>query len=700
MFKKFFFKENENFWDIPKLVLIIINIYWGYMNNSLFIGVAFAGIILFSMYSNYKILFPLSWKKYIFYIFVLISGILFLLFFLGKQQNNLLIYYGNKLPYLAFLFLIEDLFGQKRNDYNFLNKKKLYRKNKNYLKYSQERLESLAFSWPKKYTAVIGFYPRAIYMIFMYISILAIYVQKDMNSGFIPFIFTAIFIFFVLNDINNIRDAKWKEWLIFIVLLTLLSVGTNSLVKFAQYKSQELYAERFAKEYSNSGWFNAFQQNTQIGKVGELSDSQDLLLRVDWDKPVASLLPAAYFNITPNGTQWKSNIFGNKFIPDDSGSRTLPDANMIPLTEIINSNSLSPENTVYIDSAVNLKSEKQQSYKDNKSAILIGTPLKYKRGETALPLPAGTHVILGTDRARVSSFANGSVMYSGYDGEVNIQSLYSDNPYIQLHPPLKTDLAIPKDLIPTIEEVSKQIGIDKQDAVDVKVKKIHDWYYKNFTYTIKFDVNGKEKTISDFLLKDRQGHCEYFASTTSLLLRYVGIPTRYTVGFLVQERHPEEEPGMFWVRQRDAHAWTVYWNGQGWQSLDTTPPMSDDMEDGKNIFSTLNDAIESFKYKVSKIDTSDWLDSTTSKIIFGVLLFIIITTLILTRKRWNKVDKKVEQQISINYPDIEIDFEKEMEEWIKTYPKDKYEPWGIWAKRTENSQVIKLVNSFYGKRYS
>ena len=62
--------------------------------------------------------------------------------------------------------------------------------------------------------------------------------------------------------------------------------------------------------------------------------------------------------------------------------------------------------------------------------------------------------------------------------------------------------------------------------------------------------------MSRFLLRTRSGHCEYFATATVLLLRQLGIPARYAVGYAVHEATGRK----YVVRQRDAHAWCLVWN--------------------------------------------------------------------------------------------------------------------------------------------
>ncbi|MBM3841293.1 MAG: hypothetical protein FJ398_25740 [Verrucomicrobia bacterium] len=73
--------------------------------------------------------------------------------------------------------------------------------------------------------------------------------------------------------------------------------------------------------------------------------------------------------------------------------------------------------------------------------------------------------------------------------------------------------------------------------------------------------------LAAFLLKNRSGHCEYFATATTLLLRQAGIPARYAVGYSVQERR-----GRQWVvRERHAHAWCLAWVSGAWREIDATP---------------------------------------------------------------------------------------------------------------------------------
>jgi transglutaminase-like putative cysteine protease len=74
--------------------------------------------------------------------------------------------------------------------------------------------------------------------------------------------------------------------------------------------------------------------------------------------------------------------------------------------------------------------------------------------------------------------------------------------------------------------------------------------------------------MRNFLLNDRKGYCEQFASAMAMLARVVGIPSRVSVGFL-----PGEQDQDGWkVSIRDMHAWPeLYFANYGWVRFEPTP---------------------------------------------------------------------------------------------------------------------------------
>jgi protein-glutamine gamma-glutamyltransferase len=137
---------------------------------------------------------------------------------------------------------------------------------------------------------------------------------------------------------------------------------------------------------------------------------------------------------------------------------------------------------------------------------------------------------------------------------------------------LGTDLQIPTNEIPALDAVVDELNL-KGKSEEEALKIIGEFFETKFTYRMWQDGDNKEEPsatpLSRFLLKTRAGHCEYFATATVLLLRDIGIPARYAVGYSVHEAGWSG----YVVRQSDSHAWCLVWNDEKkiWQDFDTTP---------------------------------------------------------------------------------------------------------------------------------
>lgn len=103
-----------------------------------------------------------------------------------------------------------------------------------------------------------------------------------------------------------------------------------------------------------------------------------------------------------------------------------------------------------------------------------------------------------------------------------------------------------------------------------KVRALERWLGANTRYSLDApsSPDGVD-AVDHFLFASRLGWCEQVASSLTVMLRSVGIPARFTTGFVTGERHPVS--GRYVVRERDAHAWVeVYFPGVGWQGFDPT----------------------------------------------------------------------------------------------------------------------------------
>ncbi len=104
-----------------------------------------------------------------------------------------------------------------------------------------------------------------------------------------------------------------------------------------------------------------------------------------------------------------------------------------------------------------------------------------------------------------------------------------------------------------------------------KAEGIERYLRTRFGYTLEQLGPPPADPLAHFLFERRAGHCEYFATAMTVMLRTLGIPARYVNGFLAGEYN--EIGGDFIVRASDAHSWVeVYFPEYGWISFDPTPP--------------------------------------------------------------------------------------------------------------------------------
>jgi transglutaminase-like putative cysteine protease len=130
-------------------------------------------------------------------------------------------------------------------------------------------------------------------------------------------------------------------------------------------------------------------------------------------------------------------------------------------------------------------------------------------------------------------------------------------------------LQLPDIIDGRIAALADQITADSKNRYD-KAKAIETFLRSNFGYTLEQNAKGREP-LADFLFNVRQGHCEYFATAMSVMLRTQGIPTRIVNGFHGGEYNDTADVTI--VRERNAHAWVeVYFPGEdAWVTFDPTP---------------------------------------------------------------------------------------------------------------------------------
>jgi hypothetical protein len=195
--------------------------------------------------------------------------------------------------------------------------------------------------------------------------------------------------------------------------------------------------------------------------------------------------------------------------------------------------------------------------------------VRTERRRTALPLPPGATRLTGLAATEATRTGLGLVQ-AAVDGDWIQYGATFGNAILNYDPPAIDDDALPPRERETFARLAAELGLrDLPPAQAVQRVMRH---FAGFRYSLWRDAPPPKGTtaLADFMTRTQSGHCEYFASAATLLLRAAGIPARYATGYAIVEYSELEEAHV--VRARHAHAWTRVWLGDRWVDLDPTPP--------------------------------------------------------------------------------------------------------------------------------
>jgi len=126
------------------------------------------------------------------------------------------------------------------------------------------------------------------------------------------------------------------------------------------------------------------------------------------------------------------------------------------------------------------------------------------------------------------------------------------------------------DLDPEAQQLAMSI-IDGVGSDAERASAIESYLKQNYGYSMSGMTHQRADPVSWFLLREGQGHCEYFAGAMVALLNDLGIPARMVAGFSGGSLSIDEEEAV--IRQANAHAWVEAWVGDDdtWTVFDPTP---------------------------------------------------------------------------------------------------------------------------------
>jgi transglutaminase-like putative cysteine protease len=134
------------------------------------------------------------------------------------------------------------------------------------------------------------------------------------------------------------------------------------------------------------------------------------------------------------------------------------------------------------------------------------------------------------------------------------------NRYLQLPPALDGRVA----------DLARNMAAGEVSAAG-KARTIERRLRTEYGYTLDLPKQEVRDPLTYFLFTRKKGHCEYFASAMTVMLRTQGIPARLVTGFQSGVYNSLTE--LYVIRASDAHSWVEAWlPRRGWTTFDPTPP--------------------------------------------------------------------------------------------------------------------------------
>lgn len=140
-------------------------------------------------------------------------------------------------------------------------------------------------------------------------------------------------------------------------------------------------------------------------------------------------------------------------------------------------------------------------------------------------------------------------------------------------------LQLPENISLRTRQLAAEITAGLETPYD-KAAAITQYLRENIAYveTIEGEPRPGQEVIDWFLFDLKQGFCNYYATAEIVLLRLVGIPARWAIGYAQGELITDEtlpdlggDQLIYNVRHKDAHAWPeVFFPGIGWIEFEPT----------------------------------------------------------------------------------------------------------------------------------
>jgi protein-glutamine gamma-glutamyltransferase len=413
--------------------------------------------------------------------------------------------------------------------------------------------------------------------------------------------------------------------------------------------------------------FDPFQSETQLGRIGRVKASGKIVLRVTPKMGgVPELLREACYRSYGIRT-WSADLKNNT-------------------NEFVNV--METNNTTFL-----LLPEKTNF----SGAVNIGC---YLAGGTGLlPLPSGSGRLENLPDVILQRSPLGAVLAQG-PGLLRFDAFYGPGATIDTPGNTNWDCSVHPNERNALDLVIEEMGLGgPKPSLDEALRTISRFFQLKFSYSIWQEPAGWGRTntpLSQFLLRTRTGHCEYYATAGVLLLRRLGFPARYAVGWAVHEASGDE----FVVRERDAHAWCLVWDNEAgrWRNFDPTPPSWKKIEaERASSFQFLSDFWSRIWFEFSKFR---WGQNQWRRYLLWLLVPVLVLLLyqIIFRRRGRQHGASATEAEHPSWPGLDSEFYQLETELVRRgLVRQPSEPLSAWLERAiQHSALVDAKEPLQG----
>jgi protein-glutamine gamma-glutamyltransferase len=295
----------------------------------------------------------------------------------------------------------------------------------------------------------------------------------------------------------------------------------------------------------NTQFISGFSDHVELGQIGNIKQSDSIVMRVKTDKAPSEL---------PPDLKWRGIALdyydGHFWQCSDKNRYTIHNQGLYYKLED------SAQGTTWINQTFFIEALSTDVIFAAHKVLAISRDVGVLERDAAKSLYTLRHL-------------NRKVRYQAISDLVRPNPLLiTDN--MPIPPEILTKYLQTPALDPRIADLAKQVTKAAGNRYS-KARMLERYLRSHYAYSLMLrGTPNAQDPLAMFLFDTRSGHCEYFASAMVVMLRQIGVPARLINGFRSGEYNGIG--GNWIVRQYDAHSWVeAYYPPYGWIEFDPTP---------------------------------------------------------------------------------------------------------------------------------